>query len=363
MKTLCIAALAALLLVSCTEKNTYITSPEDWQPPVLTWLTPPEADVRGTVGIDVSVADSSFITSVRLYLDGVEHQSVSQAPFRFEVHTDSLSDGVHLLEARAWDEFHNMGVSPILRMNVANTIVLGPHVIWVPDSFATIQAAINAATHRDTIRVRPGTYHEILNTFGKGLWLESQAGPMTTLINGLGSNSVITVSPSDIAGTVRGFWLEGAVRLVRYELGGQMSFYNNVFLDVTASVLVYTTYSGGQIRNNLFSESHNSVELGYHWGDFYNNILMNADGAALWNAAVSTNPLIYGYNLFWNNNRDYDLFEPGAGDIDANPQIDLTNGRLQQGSPAINAGNPDIIDLDSSRSDIGPFGGPWAYQD
>ena len=40
-----------------------------------------------------------------------------------------------------------------------------------------------------------------------------------------------------------------------------------------------------------------------------------------------------------------------------NPQLDF-DYHLQAYSPAIDAGNPDILDVDGSRSDIGMFGGP-----
>lgn len=82
----------------------------------------------------------------------------------------------------------------------------------------------------------------------------------------------------------------------------------------------------------------------------------------MWNAALSRNPLVYGYNLLWNNGFDYnDRFAPGVGDVHADPQLDLQNGQLLPGSPAIDAGEPSVLDMDSSMSDIGPFGGPFAY--
>jgi hypothetical protein len=354
--------LLAILYSGCRDEITNISGPVDWQGPTVEWTSPMDAEVRGTIGLDVAVHDSSRVTEVRLYLDGREQGTLFASPYRFEVVTDSLLDGVHLCEARAWDQYENLGMSPVLRVNVANSIAQGPRVLWVPDNYALIQAAVNASADYDTIRVRPGVFYEILNLFGKGIWIESESGPLNTTLNGRSSNSVITVSPNSVVATVRGFWLEGAERLVRFELGGQANFFNNVFLDDTASALLFTSYSGGQIRNNLFSGGDYMIEIGYHWGDFFNNILQNAQSAALWNAAVATNPLVYGYNLFWNNGYNYDQFEPGEGDLDADPLLDLVNGRLGQASPAVDAGKPDILDLDSTRSDIGPFGGPWAFQ-
>ncbi len=354
--------LALLLIVGCKEENvTNNYGPEDWQPPVLAWLTPPEAEVRGTVGIDVSITDSSFITSVRLYLDGAEHQSVSQAPFRFEMHTDSLSDGVHLLEARAWDEFNNMGVSPILRMNVANTVVLGPHVIWVPDSFATIQSAINASTDYDTIRVRDGIYYETLNLFGKGIWIESENGPMRCTIDDAGAFNAFAIPSNSIDATIRGFWMTGSRYLISMHIGSQIGLYNNILSGDSADGLLLASTCGGNVRNNLFSGSRIAVQLGYFWGDFQNNILQHATQVALANAASGGNPVIHSHNLFWQNTDSYSGFSPETGEFDGNPMIDLSEGRLLPGSLAIDAGSPNILDRDSSRSDIGPFGGPYAY--
>jgi hypothetical protein len=92
-----------------------------------------------------------------------------------------------------------------------------------------------------------------------------------------------------------------------------------------------------------------------------NNILQYATTVALWNAAIYTNPVDRGFNIFWRNEQNYDGFEHSQGDLIIDPRIDLVNGTLLESSPAIDAGAPDILDRDGSRSDIGPFGGPWAY--
>ena len=82
----------------------------------------------------------------------------------------------------------------------------------------------------------------------------------------------------------------------------------------------------------------------------------------MWNRALSGNPVFHGYNLFWQNGHDYAGFTQGPGEFNADPLIDLANGRLLPGSPCIDAGDPGFLDLDSSRSDIGPFGGPLGYR-
>jgi len=81
------------------------------------------------------------------------------------------------------------------------------------------------------------------------------------------------------------------------------------------------------------------------------------------------------YNLYWQNNTN--TTSPLAEhDIVADPMfvidtIPVYGGsydyHLQKYSPAIDAGDPNILDVDGSRSDIGIFGGPlgqkYTYQD
>jgi hypothetical protein len=361
MYALLLIFVATCIVAGCKEENiTQIVGPQDWQPPVVMWLSPPDAEVRGTVGLDVLVHDSSQVTEVRLYLDGREQDTVFASPYRFELLTDSLLDGVHLCEARAWDEFGNMGVSPILRINVANSIAQGPRVLWVPDSFQTIQSAINAAQDFDTIRVRDGTYYETLNTFGKGIWIESEHGPLRCAINAAGSSRVFMVPPNSVRATIRGFAITGGNYLLALDYS-TVDILNNVVTSDSAEALLITSYAGGRICNNLFSHSQYGVEVSYHWGVFFNNIVQNVRNVAFWNAAVLRNPLEYGHNLFWANGQNYGYFDPGEGDVYGDPLLDMTNGMLLAGSPAIDAGNPEITDRDGTRSDIGPFGGPYAY--
>jgi hypothetical protein len=83
------------------------------------------------------------------------------------------------------------------------------------------------------------------------------------------------------------------------------------------------------------------------------------------------------YNLFWKNITDLEFnVSYGDSDIVADPMfvkdtIPTPNGNydfhLQKYSAAIDKGDPSILDIDGSRSDIGLFGGPlgesYTYQD
>ena len=364
---LCIFA-SLLLFIGCKEDTTNITQivgPTDWLPPRLEWVTPPESELRGTVGIDITVQDSSVIDSVVLYVDGLRAQMTNQSPYRFEVITDSLEDDDHLLEARAWDQHGNMGVSTILRVIVMNGTPEGPRLIWVPDDYERIQDAINASQDYDTIRVRNGVYYETLNLFGKGIWLESENGPTHCTISGIASWNTILISSSVSLSTIRGFKLTGSQVVVRYDDGAQAILTNNVIISDTAWSLLYAGSSGGNIVNNLFAGTESqyaAIQLAYFWGAFENNILMDAATWALYDVAMNVNPVFHGYNCFWNNSENYGRFTPGIGEFEADPLLDSLTYELQTGSPCIDAGDSTFFDLDETRSDIGPGGGPLGYR-
>jgi hypothetical protein len=80
------------------------------------------------------------------------------------------------------------------------------------------------------------------------------------------------------------------------------------------------------------------------------------------------------YNCLWNNTQNYYTEYGGSVDTSLGGNIYLDpmfvsgdDYHLQYGSPCINAGDPNIKDPDSSRSDIGCYGGAWGetypYQD
>jgi hypothetical protein len=82
--------------------------------------------------------------------------------------------------------------------------------------------------------------------------------------------------------------------------------------------------------------------------------------------AVEPQSLIFQYNNVWNNENNYTGFTADTTNISVDPMIvndDTTQGKLdfhlQMFSPLIDAGDPNILDKDSTRSDIGLYGGPY----
>ena len=70
---------------------------------------------------------------------------------------------------------------------------------FVPDNFATIQAAINASSSGDTITVRPGTYNERLDIGGRNIVLKSELGAAATIIDPQGAGGGVVQSSNPAA--------------------------------------------------------------------------------------------------------------------------------------------------------------------
>ena len=73
--------------------------------------------------------------------------------------------------------------------------------IKVPDDYATIQAAVNAAKDGDVIHVAAGLYKENLEINGKAVQLIGQ-GPRMTIIDGDNQGSVVTINNGQNQSTI-----------------------------------------------------------------------------------------------------------------------------------------------------------------
>ncbi|MCJ7578833.1 MAG: right-handed parallel beta-helix repeat-containing protein [candidate division Zixibacteria bacterium] len=131
------------------------------------------------------------------------------------------------------------------------------------------------------------------------------------------------------------------------------------------------------IRNNtLISDGIYGVIL---ISSFSNEIKNNIIAEGVYGIATyrdngfAPNPQV-SYNDLWNNTQNYYTEYGGSVDtsLGGNIYLDPMFGggddyHLQYGSPCIDAGDPNIKDPDSSRSDIGCYGGRWGetytYQD
>ena len=157
----------------------------------------------------------------------------------------------------------------------------------------------------------------------------------------------------------------------------RISIYNNLISGFAENISLTVPEDTAKVMNNILS-----YHLDYGWGSLFinsgemiaNNNIFNNNPSAIYMFPGST--VFSNYNLFWENQLNYNDVTPGDSDIVADPMfvndtIPTLNGEydlhLQKYSPAIDKGDPSILDVDGSRSDIGLFGGPlgesYTYQD
>jgi len=166
-------------------------------------------------------------------------------------------------------------------------------------------------------------------------------------------------------------------RAISIMLNDSLLMCNNLIYDVTwlNSVGVGdATFTKKQIIKNNTISGNKSYQVLHGSGDsdIRNNIVFGGSTGIL--AYGSGVVLTLGYNDLWDNTQNYNTQNGGSVDTSLGGNIYLdpmfvggNDYHLQYASPCIDAGDPNIKDPDSSRSDIGCYGGPWGetyiYQD
>ncbi len=235
----------------------------------------------------------------------------------------------------------------------------------MPDEYETIQGAINASEDGDTVRVREGIYEEGLWFYSKEILLESESGPERTTILGNGWNDVVTIAEGEdyLKTSLRGFTLRGSNSTgIQIRQMSGLSVYNCVIDGQGQDIVGLWTSSTTKLlaMNCVIRNCSLGLIESYTIGFAINNIIINCE-LGYHKIAINYNYFKKGWNLFWENGNNYRNTEPHESDVFANPLFQPDSYRLSEDSPAVNAGDPTISDKDGTRSDIGIYGGPYAY--
>jgi hypothetical protein len=148
-------------------------------------------------------------------------------------------------------------------------------------------------------------------------------------------------------------------------IGGNTIILNNNIIAITGYDGIYGNGSYLKIINNQISGKLTSYGIN-HIGPYdtvkNNNVTAIGKGIGVWN----NQNLLIKYNNSWNNTINYGGFTPDTTNLSVDPMVindDTIQGdldfHLQMFSPLIDAGDPIILDKDSSKSDIGLYGGPY----
>ncbi len=145
--------------------------------------------------------------------------------------------------------------------------------IYVPDQYGTIQGAIDAARHGDTIIVRPGTYYENIYFLGKAITLRSEVGPYVTTIDGNQNGRVVNFKRGEGPDSV----IEGFT-VTNGRTGG------------ASGSGIYCLDSSPLIRNNIITE---------------NKTKSNGAGIACINSSATIMDNMITRNVAWSNDWSY----------------------------------------------------------
>jgi len=125
-------------------------------------------------------------------------------------------------------------------------------VIEVPNDYATIQAAIDAAVKGDIVLVAPGTYVENIDFIGKAISVKSSGGAKVTVIDGNKLGSVVSFENSEGADSVlEGFRVingTGSLDPLGFKIGGGIYCWGSSPL-ITRNIITdnISTWTGGGI--------------------------------------------------------------------------------------------------------------------
>lgn len=357
-----------IIAISCTERDNSTPFEPDNSPPVVSITLPQPSDsLRGLVDITAEATDNAGIVQVEFYIDGAlpDSQAIDEeAPYLYSWDTETVPDGTHLIYVRAYDLADNYGDAVPLLVEVDNINENAPRNIHVPGDYPTIQQGVNAAMDGDTVLVGPGVYHEVFNYKGKAIWVKSEDGPAETVWEAIQSNIFILFNTGEITSSVLcGFSIKGAYIGIIFQDNCSPTITNCILSNIGYTG-IFSDQSTANIYNNTIYDCYTGMDIGGQ-NSVVNNIVASGSSHGLWNAQLDPQYAPIGdYNDVWdwgtaNYNARWNI---GEHDISADPMFqDTIAFQLQPGSPCIDVGDPELLDPDGTRSDIGAWGGPHAY--
>jgi thermitase len=97
----------------------------DTQPPTVQIQAPlGSSTVSGLTAVDVAATDNVGVAKVELRVNGRVLATETVAPFGFSWDSTTVANGMHTLEARAFDAAGNVGSSGTVAVNVANAVAI-----------------------------------------------------------------------------------------------------------------------------------------------------------------------------------------------------------------------------------------------
>jgi hypothetical protein len=234
----------------------------DTTPPTVAMTVPTEgSQVSGVITLSAVAFDNVGVTGVQFFLDGDSVGALdTSAPYSVKLDTTKQPDGTVAFLAVATDAAGNQTTSAPLTVTIDNGGSEPPPpppppsgTIRVPQDYATIQKAVDAAGDGDTILVGPGTYFGGIVISGKSITLASlyQVTGDPSLVDQTiikGGSPGIHIDDSAPNTTIAGFHFVGGEDAVQFYAQGGRCLDN--FFDHTVNDAISFEDVGGVARGN-----------------------------------------------------------------------------------------------------------------
>jgi parallel beta-helix repeat protein len=282
-----------------------------------------------------------------------------------------------------------MIVMIVFSMEIISVMEAQATTIRVPQDYAQIQQALDSAMANDTILVSAGRYEPAAIEQKDSITLTGQEMPRITLGDKNQDLSALLIKNCK-GWTIEGFETDSTMRGIALEqcttmtIAGNYCHHHNEISSfhgvgiyvyrsrdilIKRNIIVRNEYLGLNLSGSKITMLNNTVGLtaGYEAItvdeplsdsiDIINNILFsNGANTIEYRDAVQNGRI--SYNLFWQSHEAPHCVHctPDSTNIEADPlfvNAAQNDFHLQTASPAINKGDPGLLDPDSSRSDIG----------
>ena len=164
--------------------------------------------------------------------------------------------------------------------------------ITVPDDYATIQGAINAASDGDTINVRAGTYYENVIINKKVSLVGEDRG--TTIIDGSGNGNVVCMTSAADTANISSFTLRNGRGIndgagIDVQSSSNHTITGNIITDNQRGLRLQFSRYNVICDNEITSNIETGIELrSSHWNSIFRNTA-SGNGLNIWIIGSSVN--------------------------------------------------------------------------
>ena len=236
-----------------------------------------------------------------------------------------------------------INISQGVRLFNSNALVRKNIIYIDPNSQAAVITGIHIeAFNNNYFPIIDSNYFE---TYGEGIRQSFGSNPTI-------SNNTIILKLVGARG-IRGGGVPDSLKIFNNLIYAEEGF-NGINPNVT-NARIFNNHQAGNFNGSVLKiYSDNKVK---------NNVVTGGTSLGV-ETAIGASDFVFQYNDVWNNAANYSGMAPDSTNLSVDPMVvndDTTQGELdfhlQKYSPLVDAGDPTMIDKDSSRIDIGLYGG------